>query len=110
MCGAIPPLRLPSSSPVPVKLKAKLSLCLTKYHSMKTYGGVDVWVRAFLTSAQDGSEWSASRPGRFTPRYPLNRMLCGPQSRLDALARKNKILAPARNRTPVVQPVAHLLY
>jgi hypothetical protein len=28
---------------------------------MRTYGGV------FLTSALDGSEWSASLPGRFTP-------------------------------------------
>jgi len=39
-----------------------------------------------LTSALDGREWSASRPGRFTPRekhpwYPLDRRLGGPQSR-----------------------------
>jgi hypothetical protein len=36
-----------------------------------------------LTSALDGGEWSASRPGRFTPRespwYPLDRRLGGPQ-------------------------------
>jgi hypothetical protein len=39
----------------------------------------------FLTSALDGGEWSASRPGRFTPREspwcPLDRRLGGPQSR-----------------------------
>jgi len=34
----------------------------------------------------DGGEWSASRPGRFTPQgknpwYPLDRMLGAPQSR-----------------------------
>jgi hypothetical protein len=28
-----------------------------------------------------GGEWSASRPGRFTPRYPLDRRLGGPQDR-----------------------------
>jgi hypothetical protein len=40
----------------------------------------------FLTSALDGGEWSASRPGRALPpgkepRYPLDRRLGGPQSR-----------------------------
>jgi len=29
---------------------------------------MEVWLRAFLTSAGDGGEWSASRPGRFIPR------------------------------------------
>jgi hypothetical protein len=35
---------------------------------MKTYGGVDVQIRIFLTSALAGGEWSTSRPGRFTHR------------------------------------------
>jgi hypothetical protein len=35
---------------------------------MKTYGGVDVQTNVFLTSALVGGEWSASRPGRFTPK------------------------------------------
>jgi hypothetical protein len=44
---------------------------------------VEVYV--FLTSLLDGSEWSASRPGRYTPgeralSYPLNMKLSGPQS------------------------------
>jgi hypothetical protein len=34
---------------------------------MKAYGGVDVEIHIFLTWALAGSEWSASRPGRFTP-------------------------------------------
>jgi hypothetical protein len=34
---------------------------------MKTYEGVDIQIQTFLTSALAGSEWSASRPGRFTP-------------------------------------------
>jgi hypothetical protein len=34
---------------------------------MKAYGGADVWIHIFLTSALVGGEWSTSRPGRFTP-------------------------------------------
>jgi hypothetical protein len=34
---------------------------------MKAYGGVDVWIHIFLTSALVGGEWSASRPCRFNP-------------------------------------------
>jgi hypothetical protein len=34
---------------------------------MKAYGGVDVQIQIFLTSALDEGEWSTSRPGRFTP-------------------------------------------
>jgi hypothetical protein len=46
---------------------AKLSLRLTNYIAMKTYVGVEVQLHSFLTSALDGSEWSASQPGRFPP-------------------------------------------
>jgi hypothetical protein len=35
---------------------------------MKVYGGVDVQIHVFLTSALVGCEWSASRPGRLTLR------------------------------------------
>jgi hypothetical protein len=34
---------------------------------MKVYGGVDVQIHIFLTSALAGGEWSSSRPGRFIP-------------------------------------------
>jgi hypothetical protein len=34
---------------------------------MKAYGGVDVYIHIFLTSALAGGEWSASRPDRFIP-------------------------------------------
>jgi hypothetical protein len=48
--------------------KVKSSPCLTKYFAMKKYGRVEALLHAFLTSALDGGEWSASRPARFTPR------------------------------------------
>jgi hypothetical protein len=35
---------------------------------MKAYGGVDIEIHIFLTSALAGGEWSASRPVRFTLR------------------------------------------
>jgi hypothetical protein len=34
---------------------------------MKTYGGVDVQIQVFLTSAVVEGEWSASCPSHFTP-------------------------------------------
>jgi hypothetical protein len=33
---------------------------------MKTYGGVEIWVHVFLTSALIGVEWGVSRPDLFT--------------------------------------------
>jgi hypothetical protein len=34
---------------------------------MKAYGGVDVYTNVFFISVLVGGEWSASRPGLFTP-------------------------------------------
>jgi hypothetical protein len=42
-------------------------LNLINHYVRKVYGGVDVYIHIFLTSALVGGEWSASRPGRFTP-------------------------------------------
>jgi hypothetical protein len=75
-----------------------------------------VWRYSFtysLTSALDGGEWSASRPGRFTPgeRAPGTHWIGGWVGRravLDAVV-KRKIPSPRREsnpRTPIVQPVA----
>jgi hypothetical protein len=63
-----------------------------------------------LNSALDGDEWSASRPGRFTPkeRAPGTHWIggwVGPRAVLDAVV-KRKILIPRREqnpRTPIVQ-------
>jgi hypothetical protein len=67
----------------------------------------------YLTSALDGGEWSASRPGRFTPREraPGTHWIggwVGFRAVLDAVV-KRKIPSSRREsnpRTPIFQPVA----
>jgi hypothetical protein len=44
----------------------KVVLCLMKCCAMKTYVGVRLELHAFLTSALNGGEWSASFLGHFT--------------------------------------------
>jgi hypothetical protein len=66
-----------------------------------------------LTSALDGSEWSASRPGHFTAKEiaPGTHWIggwVGPGAVLDAVV-KRKIPSPRREsnpRTPNVHPIA----
>jgi hypothetical protein len=66
-----------------------------------------------LTSALDGGEWSASRPGRFTPKERASGThwiggWVGPRAVLDGVV-KRKIPSTRREsnpRTPIVQPVA----
>jgi hypothetical protein len=65
-----------------------------------------------LTLALDGGEWSASRPGRFTPRerdpgtHLIDRRLGGPQSRYEhGIEEKNSHLLLG-HRPPIIQPVA----
>jgi hypothetical protein len=41
-------------------------------HNTKTYGGVNVYAHAFLTSVLDGGEWSASLSSHFTALTPLH--------------------------------------
>jgi hypothetical protein len=83
------------------KCKVKLSLCLIKHHSIKTYGGVEVYLHAFLISALDGGEWSASHPGRYTnrERSPDTHWIggwVGPRAGLDAVTKRN-IPSPRRD-------------
>jgi hypothetical protein len=59
---------------------------------MKKYGGVDVEIHVFLTSALVGGEWSASRPGLISPGKELP-LPIGPQSR-SGRHEEVKILAP----------------
>jgi hypothetical protein len=66
-----------------------------------------------LTSALDGGEWWASRPGCFTPgerapdsHWERSREAEWALNPVWTLWDKEKSLAPAVNRTPAVQPIA----
>ena len=70
-------------------------------------GGVEVWLYPFMTTALEGGEGSASRPGRILPpgktRYPLYRRLGGLQGR-SGQVRKTSL--PPGFDPQTVQPVA----
>jgi hypothetical protein len=77
---------------------------------MKAYWGVEVQLHAFLTSALDGGELLASRPGRFTPRErtPLTHFIGGwvdPRAGLNVVVIR-KFPAPTWTRTQIIQAVA----
>jgi hypothetical protein len=100
--------------PAWAKINIKLSLCFNR--APRPEGVLGEWRYSSthsLTSALDGGEWSASRPGRLTPREraPVTHWIggwVGPRSVLDVVV-KRKIPSPRRQsnpRTPIVQPVA----
>jgi hypothetical protein len=70
----------------------------------------------YLTSALDGGEWSASRPGRFTPRErdPGTHWIGGwggPRAVLDTVV-KRKIPSPhweSNPRTQLLEDVRHII-
>jgi hypothetical protein len=78
---------------------------------------VDVYIHVYLTSALVGSEWSASCPGRFTPRgksprYPLGRRLYGPQPVWTTWRRPRTPTAWSSSPEPVAVaiPVRYYIY
>jgi hypothetical protein len=76
---------------------------------MKAYGGVDVQTHVFLTSALVGGEWSASRPGRFTPgeRAPGTHWIGGwldPRAGLDDLEKRKFLTLPGLQLRPLGRP------
>jgi len=81
---------------------------------MKAYWEVDVYIHAFLTSALDGGEWSASRPSGFTPQgsspcYPVDRRLGGLQSQSGrGDEEKNSQLLPKLKHS-IIQLVVQLI-
>jgi hypothetical protein len=65
-----------------------------------------------LTSTIVGGEWSATFPGRFIPRERAHSIhwiggCTGLRGGLNAV-KKNKKLAPARNRTPAIQLISSI--
>jgi hypothetical protein len=97
-----------------MKVKVKLSLCFN--WAPRHEGVLGEWRYSSthsLTSALDGGEWSASRPGHFTPkeRAPGTHWIggwVGSRTVLEAVM-KRKIPSTRRESnpiTPIVQPVA----
>jgi hypothetical protein len=75
---------------------------------MKAYGGVDIHIYVFLTSALVGGEWSASHPDRFTPgeRAPATHWIGGWEDlRVDLEdVEKRGFLPPTWTLTPTLWP------
>jgi hypothetical protein len=76
---------------------------------MNAYGGVDVWIHIFLTSALAGGEWSVSRPGRFTPgeRAPGTHWVggwVGPRAGLDDVEKRKFLTLPRLELRPLGRP------
>jgi hypothetical protein len=85
--------------------KGKFVPVLNKLSTM-AYGGVDVWIHIFLTSALAGGEWSASRSGSFipgeSPRYPLEiGGLVDPRAGLDDLEERKFLTLPGLELRPL---------
>jgi hypothetical protein len=78
---------------------------------MKTYGGVNIWIHIFLTSALAGDEWSASRSGRFALGEKAHdthwiRGWVGPRAGLDDVENRKFLYEDSNSDLSVVQPVA----
>jgi hypothetical protein len=76
---------------------------------MKMYGGVDVQIHDFLTSALVGGEWSDSRPGRFTPggKAPGTHWIggwAGNRTGLDDMEKRNFLILPILEVRPLGRP------
>ena len=93
------------------KVKVTLVQALRLCKAVRPIGGIEVLLNSFMTTALEGGEESASRPGRsLSPgntRYPLYRRVGGPQSRSGQL---RKISSPPGFDPRTVQPLAQSLY
>ena len=79
---------------------------------MNPYGGIEVQLRSFLTSAIEAGEWS-SRSGHFTPgkelRHPRSVCLGGHRSRSERFGGDNiSFLCRESNRYSSVRPVTEV--
>jgi hypothetical protein len=95
---------------MPVPCHEDISLYLMKHHPVKTYLGVKVWLHdAFLTSAIDGGEWSASCPSHFTPEkipwYSLDGKLGGSPELIWMWWQSEKFPTLLEILNPIAQPI-----
>jgi hypothetical protein len=77
---------------------------------MKGYGGVDVSIHIFLTSALGGGEWSASRPCRFTageraPGAHWIEVWVGPTASMDDVEKRKFFTLPGLELQTLGRPV-----
>jgi hypothetical protein len=77
---------------------------------MKAYGGEDVYIHIFLTSALAGGEWSASRCHDFTPgERALGTHWIGgwvdPRAGLNDVEKRKFLTLPGIELRPLVCPV-----
>jgi hypothetical protein len=82
---------------------------------MTAYGGVDVYIHIFLTSALVGVEWSASRLGPFNPgdrALGTHLIEClGPRTGLDDMEERKVLPLPELGLHPLCRPArSHSLY
>jgi hypothetical protein len=78
---------------------------------MKAYGGVDVQIHIFLTSALPGGEWSALHPRRFNPgeRTPGTYWIgvwVGPRTGLDDVEKRKFTTLPGLELRPLSRPAS----
>jgi hypothetical protein len=75
---------------------------------MKVYGGVDVQIHIFLTSALVGSQWSALRPCRFIPgETPGSHWIGGwmdPRASLDDVEERKSLTLSGLELRPLGRP------
>jgi hypothetical protein len=71
---------------------------------MKAYGGVDAEIHIFLTSELAGRDWSASRPGRFTPGTPWIGGWVGPTAGLDGVEKRKFLALQGLELRPLGRP------
>jgi hypothetical protein len=110
-----------------IKVKVNLSLSLTKYHAIRRYriikqhtittdwwsGGIAPRILNLVTRWRQVVSFTHFTPSERTPGTHWIGGWVGPRAGLDAVAKREKFLAPAGNRiliAPIVQPVAWSLY
>jgi hypothetical protein len=71
---------------------------------MKMYVGVEVQLHVFLTSVLVVGEWSASRPGRFTPGTHWIGSWVGPRAGLDYVDKRKFLTIPGLEFRPLGRP------
>jgi hypothetical protein len=71
---------------------------------MKACEGVTVYIHIFLTSAITGGEWSASRPGRFTPDTQWIRDWVDLRAGLYDVEKRKSLILPGLELRPLGRP------